>query len=116
MRCILVILNYNDAERSLNLAMKCKNYQSIDKIIIVNNGSTDNSLIFLKMNLLNEQNIILLNSEKNGGFAYGNNIAAKYISKNFSSKYVLFSNTDTIYSDESVEQCLRYLEDRKSVV
>lgn len=110
MKCTLVILNYNDANRALELAMKCKDYQSIDKVVIVNNGSTDDSLIYLQDNLKNIENVILLNSGKNGGFAYGNNIGAKYIYQHLFSKYILFANTDTIFTNKSIEKCLIYLE------
>ena len=39
----IVILNYNDFESTFNLFNKIKSFNYIDKIIIVDNASTDTS-------------------------------------------------------------------------
>ena len=64
--CVLVILNFNDSKRSLSLAKKCKTFSAIDKVIIVDNKSTDNSIEYLKQNLVSDD-IDLIVSEVNKG-------------------------------------------------
>ena len=103
--CVLVILNFNDSKRSLSLAKKCKTFSAIDKVIIVDNKSTDNSIEYLKQNLVSDD-IDLIVSEVNKGFASGNNLGAKYAYMRYTPKFILFANTDTIFTDEDVKACI----------
>lgn len=104
MECAMAILNYNDAYRAKNLAEKCSQFEIVEKIIIVDNKSTDDSINVLKT--LNDEKIIVLESDKNGGFSYGNNIAGRYIYEHFRPKYILYANTDTIFDEENIKQCI----------
>lgn len=108
MDCIMIILNYNDAVRATRLADRCKKYKCIQKIIIVDNCSTDNSLDYLYK--INDQKIDVIKSDNNGGFSYGNNFALRYIFDNYNPKYVLFANTDTIFEEKNVDRCIEELE------
>ena len=54
-----VILNYNDSDTTLSLYHKIKNYNIIDKIIIVDGASTDFSYNKLKV-LSNDHTDVLL--------------------------------------------------------
>ena len=104
MDCVMIILNYNDANRAISLAKKCKTYNHIDRTIIVDNCSTDYSWDILVKH--KEENIDVIKSEYNGGFAYGNNIGARYVIKKYNPKYILFANTDVIFEEEMLEECL----------
>lgn len=48
MKCVLIILNYNDSHRALELAQKSKKYNNINRVVIVDNKSTDNSVEYLE--------------------------------------------------------------------
>lgn len=71
-----LILNYNSWELSANLAKKIAKYQGIGKVVIVDNCSTDDS--YDKLLRIEDDKIAVVKSEKNGGYAYGNNYGAKY--------------------------------------
>ena len=67
----LVVLNYNDYKTTIKLIQMIKNYDSIDLIVVVDNCSTDKS--YKKINEYTNNKVKLLKSDKNGGYAYGNN-------------------------------------------
>lgn len=46
--CVIVILNYNDFSTCQRLLEKIKDYAIFDKIVIVDNCSTDDSVALLK--------------------------------------------------------------------
>ena len=75
-----VILNYNDSETTLSLINKIKTYEILDYIVIVDNQSSDNSLE--KLRKIQTSKIIVICSEKNGGYGYGNNYGIWYIKEN----------------------------------
>lgn len=88
----IIILNYNGRFWLEKLLPSLKanyldNTSYSVKVIIVDNGSSDNSNEYLE----EFDWIRLIKSDKNGGFAYGNNIALR----NISSKYALLLNSDT---------------------
>lgn len=47
-----------------------------------------------------QKQIILLQSEKNGGFAHGNNLGAKFIKNHGGADYLLFTNNDIIFNQK----------------
>ena len=53
MDCVMIILNYKDSERAISLAKRCEKFCSIEKIIIVDNDSKDNS--YEKINKISRQ-------------------------------------------------------------
>ena len=102
-KTIAILVNYNNSEDTKE-AVKSLQKQTIPiyMIIITDNNSTDNSLEILQ-NEFNENNVIILQSNSNKGFAFGNNFAIKYALKNFEFDYFLIINNDTI-SDENVNK------------
>jgi GT2 family glycosyltransferase len=73
-----------------------KNYRDYE-IIIVDNNSEDPGLADLKSKL---SLIKVIYAEKNGGFAYGNNIGIKHASGD----YILLLNPDTYITDNAIEK------------
>ena len=109
MNCVMIILNYNDSYRAWKLAKKCNSFDSIDKVIIVDNCSTDDSIeYFFNNNQLDEVDIVI--SKANNGFASGNNLGAKYALENYKPNYLFFANTDTIFQECDVDACLKKME------
>jgi len=104
----MVILNYRDSERAINLAINCAKFKSIDKIVLVDNYSQDGS--FEKMKTLTNQKIAVLETYNNGGFAKGNNYGAEYLIRNYNPKYIFFANTDTRFSEKNIMACMNALE------
>lgn len=86
--CDLVIVNYN-AGVLLDKCVRSAFIAGVNKIIIVDNASIDNSLENIKKMALDNDNISLIYNPYNVGFAAACNIGYKQ-----TKKYVLFLNPD----------------------
>ena len=75
-----------------------KNYKVLDKIIIVDNASTDNS--YNKIKKLTNEKIVLIRTDENKGYASGLNYGAKYAMGTLDNPIIIFSNTDIIINSE----------------
>jgi len=87
--CSIIICNYNGKEflnNCLNslLLQTYKNYE----VLLVDNGSTDDSINFTRINF---PWVKIIQNCKNYGFAEGNNIGVKYAKGD----YLIFLNNDT---------------------
>lgn len=94
-----VVLNYNDADTTLDLLKRIEPMEIIDQIVLVDNKSTDNSLERLKNQESNKVHVVC--AKKNGGYGSGNNVGIEYLRKNYSCDYIIIANPDVIF-DESV--------------
>lgn len=115
MKAALIVLNYNDFDNTKKYVEIMKNYDIIQKIIIVDNNSTDGKIDELK-NLENEK-IDVIVSDKNGGYAYGNNFGLKYIDEKYNElgiKYVIISNPDVFVEEVAIEACIKELEENSN--
>lgn len=101
---VCVILNYNDAATTISLVKKIENYKSIDHIVVVDNCSTDDSLVQLEA--LSSAKVAICTSPKNGGYGYGNNIGVLYAKEHYSAKYALIANPD-VELDEALVKTLK---------
>ena len=102
---VFVIINYNTKALAEKLVANVKDYQSISKILIVDNASTDDSYQELKK--LENDRIEVLQAEENKGFSAGMNIGAKRAIELFSKCNIIFSNTDIIISSEETIEILQ---------
>src|SRR3989344_3899986 len=96
----IILVNWNrwrDTIECLN-SLKKLTYSNF-KIVVIDNGSTDKSVVKLKKysSLIK---LILLG--KNYGFSYANNIGIRWAIKN-NAKYVLLLNNDTIVSPDLID-------------
>lgn len=110
-----VVLNYNGADQVIKLVEKIKNYD-IDNIIIVDNQSTDNSYRLLEKYIINQSKVTLINSGKNGGYGYGNNIGIKYAVQEFQSKYIIISNPDVSFTNELIHTMVRFMKKSNAAI
>ena len=113
MKNVIVILNYNDYKTTLDYLEMIKKYKSLDLIIIVDNNSTDNSYDELKK--INDDKIIVLKSNKNGGYGYGNNIGIKFAIKKYKKCNIIISNPDIEVTDDTIKQMSKYLNNNSNV-
>ena len=102
---VFVIINYNTKALAEKLVANVKDYQSVSKILIVDNASTDDSYQELKK--LENDRIEVLQAEENKGFSAGMNIGAKRAIELFSKCDIIFSNTDIIISSEETIEILQ---------
>lgn len=111
-RVTAVVLNY----RSTKLTIDCVNSlleQSHPElnILIVDNDSGDGGLEWLKLAFESKKRVEVINSYRNGGYAYGNNVGMKYGEVRYKSKYFLIVNPDILLlQNNAVSSLVRVLE------
>lgn len=93
---VFLILNYKTVDETItcveSIIEKVKaNYH----IVIVDNGSHDNSVEVLNKNYKKNKKITILYSDENLGFANGNNLGFKYIKDNLNPDFIIMINNDT---------------------
>lgn len=97
----IVILNYNDNASTITLADSIKDYGSLERVLIVDNCSSDNSYKVLSEHYEGSPKVEVLLSERNGGYSYGNNFGANYLIDKYNIDIILIANPDVLF-DESV--------------
>ncbi len=115
MKTAIIILNFNSEEDTIKYVESIKEYSVLDKIIVVDNLST-NENAFVKLKVLENEKIEVIQSDKNGGYSYGNNFALKYLdNKKENYDFVIISNPDVSVSEEAINKCIKTLNENKDV-
>lgn len=109
MKLGFIILNYGTFKETTECVQSIKKHIDISEkeyhIVIVDNGSLDNSGIELKKEYQKENNIDVILNSKNLGFAKGNNIGIKYINEKYKPEFVVVLNSDTeLFQDDFYEK------------
>lgn len=96
----IVILNYMNYKDTIECveSVNLDNYPS-KEIIIVDNGSANESREELEKRYKYDARIHLLLHDNNEGFARGNNLGIRYATDVLGCKFVLIVNNDTIFKD-----------------
>lgn len=109
----LITVNYNDWETTANFIKKIKHYNSIDKIIVVDNQSTDHS--FYELKKLEEKNHIdVIQSDRNGGYGYGNNYGIRYAADKYGIEELIISNPDVSFDESVINKMVNVLKEKKN--
>lgn len=106
---VIIIVSYN-SRRYLKDCLDSINENPLNaryEIIVVDNGSTDGSIGFLKDNY---PDIKLILNNKNIGFAAANNLAIK----SSDSSYILLLNSDCKVYKDSIDKLLDFMEKNKT--
>ncbi|QHQ60686.1 glycosyltransferase [Anaerocolumna sedimenticola] len=94
----LVILNYLNYIDTFDCVNSIMQYDyNICGIVIVDNGSNNQSYHIIKNKYIHNPLIHVLRETSNLGFAKGNNIGINYARKKLLAEYVLVVNNDTIF-------------------
>jgi len=95
---VLICLNYNTQDQVIWFLNENKEALTlIDKIIIVDNNSNDCT----KLEAIQSNKIVFLQTGKNSGYAVGNNFGIKYAFDNYENlANIVVSNSDIIVSKE----------------
>lgn len=110
---ILIVLNYNDYVTTSKYIEMVKKYSVLDKIIVVDNCSTDNSYMFLKK--FESQKVDIISTGKNNGYGSGNNFGIKYAESNYKPTTLIISNPDIEVSEKSILKLCNFLTLHKEV-
>ena len=108
----IIVLNYNGRrylEECLS-SIKLQTYPNY-KIIVFDNASKDSSVTYVKSAF---PSVILLQSEKNLGFAEGNNVAIRF-ALNQGANYVFLLNNDTSMDADSLDRLVSTAERDNSI-
>lgn len=98
----LVIVNYNRSLIIHNILKDFKAYESIDKIVIVDNHSSDKDII------KNEEcdKVHIIWETNNNGYAKGNNTGINYLKNNCKCNYIFIANPDVYFSNSTIEDII----------
>ena len=96
----IIILNYNDCERVEKLVKTIEGYNSLGHILIVDNCSIDGSFNRLKKLASNKVHVIETN--RNGGYATGNNYGVKYAKEKWNIDTLYFANPDVLFDEDVI--------------
>lgn len=108
----IILVNYNGAKDTINCIKSIKQHErKIEyEIIVVDNLSTDNSIEELE----GIDNITLIKSKVNGGFAKGNNIGIEYAMEK-GAQYILLLNNDTEICENSISILLKRIKEDSEI-
>lgn len=95
-----VVLNYNDAERTAELVRFIRGFDYLEKVVVVDNASTDGSGERLK--LLSGEKVDVLCAAHNGGYGAGNNLGVRYSVEQMGATHVIIANPDTLFSETCI--------------
>lgn len=97
MKMVFVILNYNTYTETVECVNSIEEKIDIDdyRIVIIDNGSKDDSPEKLKSEYLGSQKIELIETQGNLGFARGNNVGIKYANEHYAPDFMVVLNSDT---------------------
>lgn len=112
-RNVLVVLNYNDADTTLSFIKMAVQTDAVDKIIVVDNCSQDDSF----NRLVGEANdkVDVIRSSRNGGYAFGNNLGCRYAISRYEPDIIFISNPDVRFDNEVIRQMQEHLIQNKTV-
>ena len=115
MKVAVIIVNYNDVEDTEKYVNTITKYESINRIVVVDNMST-NAGTFETLKKLESPKVNVIQSEKNGGYNYGNNFGIRYL-ENLKEEYdyYIISNPDISISEEAIKHCLDVAEEDSKI-
>ena len=118
MKTAIIVLNYNDYDNTQKFVKSIQNYNILNKIVIVDNYSSKKDELSL-LKKLECSKVDVISSEKNGGYAYGNNYGLYYLDNKYGKDffdYVISSNPDAYVSEETIEKSINFLQLNKNSV
>ena len=112
----VIVLNYNgfsDTLECITSLLKSIPPETLEyQIVVVDNHSTDNSYLMLQESL--PDSVIILDSKRNGGYAYGNNIGIRY-AIDHGADYICILNNDTIITSDFLSPCIDELRNNNTI-
>ncbi len=115
MKVAMIVVEFNDAEETIQYVNQIASYDKIQRIVVVDNHSTNLDTMNSLKKIQNEK-VVVVQAEKNGGYNYGNNFGIQYLEKMGETyDYLIISNPDIRIEEEAIETCLNVLEARKNV-
>ena len=115
MKTAVIIVNYNDIQSTVEYVNKIKEYNIIDKIVVVDNLSTTVGA-FEKLKELENEKVYVIQSDKNGGYNYGNNFGIRFLEeKKEQYDYFVISNPDIDIEEKAIINSLEVLKENSDI-
>jgi hypothetical protein len=112
-KVFIIILNWNGKDDTIECLESLKKIDYPDyKIVVVDNGSTDDSVEIIPKRYFEQ--VAFIAAKKNFGFSGGNNIGIDYALKN-GADYILLLNNDTIVEPDFLSELVQAAEENKKV-
>lgn len=103
----IAIINYNKYEKTIECIESIFETAKCDyKIYMLDNASANESYDVLSEKYDGNEKIVLIKSDKNLGYAKGNNLCIEYAKKD-NCDYILISNNDIIFQQGSIDILLK---------
>lgn len=100
---VFILLHYTALNDTLECVESIQKYADGSyKIVIVDNASPDNSGIELEKKYKNSEDVYVLISHENRGFARGNNYGIEFALKNYQFSYCVVMNNDTLVIEDGL--------------
>lgn len=111
MKTGMIIVHYNDSKSVIDLVNNIKDYNIIDKIVIVDNNSDNEEIDNIKKLIDNKIEIIF--NKENKGFSYAINVGSKYLIEKLGKCNLIISNADIVINKESdLKKLINYLDNK----
>lgn len=104
MSSCLVVLNYNDSERSYNVIKNGMKKLLFDHFVLIDNGSDKDELAKIKG--YNLENIVFIENTRNMGYGAGHNVGLRYAVEVLKSDFIFLIVSDIEYSTELIMGCI----------
>ena len=112
-KTVAIVLNYNDYLQTIQFVKHIEKYASIHYIIVVDNGSLNNSLEEL-CNIKNDK-VYVIKSNRNLGYGKGNNLGMKYGVHQFDPEFFIIANPDVFFEEKAVTAAIKLLKKDTSI-
>lgn len=106
----IIIVNYNNALDTIEClqSLNCSSNNDFN-VIVVDNNSVDIEYQKLKEYCVNNSKITLIQSDRNGGFAYANNIGITHVREKLPEcEYYWLLNNDTKVFPDTIDKILKF--------
>lgn len=115
MKTAFLIINYNDSITTIKLIDNIKNYRCLDKILVVDNNSTDDS--YNEIQKVCNRKVEIVKNIANKGYGSGINFGVKCLTNLYKKCHIIISNSDIeINNEEDIIKLLSSFDDDTAVV
>lgn len=115
-KVVFVILHYlttKDTKECIDSILNSINYENYE-IVVVDNGSSNQSGEQLTNHYINTQKIHVLMLDKNLGFAQGNNVGYEYAKYKLNARFIIMINNDMIFTqNDFIEKVINIYSEHK---
>lgn len=106
----IIILNYRQYDYTMRTVDHLLEINVSEDIYVVDNCSPNDSYARLKEKYENVGNVSVIQSEKNGGYSYGNNYGIRFAQAQKQYDYICIMNPDVIVPDNYFQEMCAKLE------